>query len=175
MNKENERAPGWFGYRRWFLGGAVASLLTLAGCQGDFPSSRQLEIRGINKSSTESGWRFTITVTADILGKYLNGGKPAFRDVTLVGYDETSDRICETHIGDIPDTEQLYKTEVTMVCEQIPTYLTFTTADGPCGADAVIQLLTYGPDEDQLQWRQDERTCGGGPPFGGTTEGKESG
>ena len=156
--------------RRQFLGGVVASTIPLAGCHGASPGGRILTIIGVNRSFSDSAWRLDIDVTAHIIGKYFNRSGPAFRSVVLLGYDENRTRICERRIGDIPSNERRYETTVTMQCERMPQYLTFTTASGPCGPNTGIEALKYNSSAETYKWKKGDRVCDGGMSFEGTTE-----
>lgn len=168
MTRSIETHSGWSVRRRRFLGLSTASALMLAGCQGDTPSSRRLAITGLDRSEADSGWELEVEVTAHVTGKYYTRGEPPFRNVVLVGYDDEGNRVCEHNIGDVPDDERRYETQVTMACGRLPRYLTFSAKGGPCDADVVLQLLEY--DSNKGEYVKRERTCGGDPPFESTTD-----
>jgi hypothetical protein len=162
MIRNIKTRPGLSVPRRQFLGLSTVCALALAGCQGDTPSSRRLAITGIEQSKNGSRSEFTLEVTAHVTGKYYTRGKPSFREVTFVGYDADGNQLCEQRIGSIPDDERRYETQITVVCDGTPTYLTFSTDEGPCVADVQIQPLEYNATEETYAERT--RTCDGNPP-----------
>lgn len=134
-------------------------IIPLSGCQGDFPSHRTLSTSGIQTEKINDEWRLNVTVVADLTGRYHNTGSTPFNDVVLLGFSRGGSQICDTRIGDIPDTEMRYEEVVTLRCTELPHYLTFTAEETPCDEDTTIERLVYDPTEEV--YTHEARECDG--------------
>jgi len=149
--------------RRQLLSGLSAGICgTVAGC-GDFvlqpDPPAKLRNRGIEVSSTDSGW--TLELSFDVFP--LRGSIP---DVTIVAYSEQGEVACERTVGQVEGGVADFRLE----CTAFPALASARTAMNceEINIDIVYWVGTpeqrrYTPDQlpdDTILWRTTQRQCG---------------
>lgn len=112
-------------------------------------------------SSSDDGW----TLVAKV--RNVHDWQGSFHDVTLLAFSDTGDEVCRKQIGDMLETDESSRQEVTVTCETFPAILTATAAESPCEGAEIEILYWSGTDEqrradldnDVTAWESTDRNC----------------
>lgn len=111
-----------------------------AGCIDEAgPVQYTLSVEGVEVIDTESGWsgRFFVKISPGPNGRQ-------YQNVTLYGYTQDGDKVCEKSIGTVTDEVQ----SVTVDCVHRPDMVTFSADVNLCDGSVGITLVTY---DDELE------------------------
>lgn len=143
----------------------TASLVTigsLAGCQGDFPAGRILDVDRVSAELENGKWRVTVKI------ENINSAKDPsanFHGVTLLGYSEDRTQVCEKQIGTVSyrnDTNN--GINVTLHCKKRPTVLTFEAEESPCNDTVSLGIAVYSNRTEMWYLNRFTRNCDEGLP-----------
>lgn len=140
--------------RRKMLIGSLTSLTgLLAGCPGDFPSGRELEITRINSEQSDSGWTYNITVR-----RIDNTDRNGFQNVSVVGYSRDGTVLCRVNVGDMIGEEMSLQKDITLSCNQRPSVIVPQANSSSCEENTLVYVLIY--DNDNESWDSQPLECG---------------
>ena len=112
-------------------------------------------------SETPTTWELTVEV------RNVNDWDRGFRDVTVLGYDETGQRVCTAEVGDL-DGDSGRRPTVTASCSSFPAIVTATAAQSPCDEDIAVEILYWvgtaeqrgtDPNENEIVWKSTVQQC----------------
>jgi len=114
-------------------GSTVCSLT--AGCVNTAVQNRSLSLRLINIRNTSDGeYKMSVEVLGGGVGK--SDEWATFHNVSLVGYSESGDLVCEKSLGTLGPNASPHTVNVT--CSGFPEVSTFRAAESPCDEDTQI-------------------------------------
>lgn len=131
---------------------SLSLLAVLSGCQGDFPSSRVLDLKNVTVNESGSDWEIETTVRS------RDNTDRGFRNVTIVGLTEGEDVVCRKAVGDMSIEEYQSEVTVMMSCSEFPTSIVPLTDESPCEENTYIDKRVY--DDESDTWEEQEVECG---------------
>lgn len=141
--------------RRRLLGALCLTLTPLAGCGK--AKSLGIEFTTVHVRDGESSVRIEVTVTGEVNGVSQSSSWAEFDDVSVVGYDSGANAICEENVGTIHPRQTA---TVVLKCRSVPTYLSFTATQRPCGSTE-MDIWKYDQERAKFVWVA-ERECEAG-------------
>jgi hypothetical protein len=149
--------------RRVVLIGITLLGVSHAGCSVTSPPRENPDRLALypTVAETTSAWELSVEV------RNVNDWDREFRDVTVLGYDETGQRVCRAEVGDL-DGDSGHRRTVTVSCSSFPAIVTATTAESPCEEDIAVKILYWvgtaeqrgtDPNENEIVWKSTVQRC----------------
>lgn len=140
--------------------GAIAAVTT-AGCPGDFPKRRVLQIRRVERLN-DGGDAYRFRISVDYASTGGSEEWQRLHNVTLVGYsDSASGRVlCEAHIGTIEGNSSGLLEPIIVECDEYPDVFTFEADESVCEDDTRVTYAIRRTADDGAPYRLDQfREC----------------
>lgn len=148
--------------RRELLAGSTIGLgIILPGCS-DFPEGRRLTLDDLTVTEIDTGYRLEFVIE----NHNVRDDKEAdFHNVTVVGYIESGELVCERDVGDISHKfDNNDGKPAALECSRYPHLITFSASESPCDDDVIIDIAVYDEDTDSWQLDMYSRECDEGLP-----------
>lgn len=130
---------------------SLSPLAVLSGCQGDFPSSRVLDLKDVTANESESGWEIQTAVRS------RDNTDRGFRNVTIVGRAKGGEVVCQEAVGDMSIDEDQSEVAVRMTCSEFLASIVPLTDESPCEENTYIDKRVY--DDESDTWEEQEVEC----------------
>lgn len=130
---------------------SLSSLTALSGCQGDFPSSRVLDLRSVTVTEIENGWQ------VDAVVRSRDNTNQGFHNVQIIDKTKDGTVVCQTRVGNMYIENDNSKVSITMTCSAFPTVLIPEATESACEQNTYIDKQVYDTESDS--WIEQEIRC----------------